>query len=673
MGTPERPGAAARQRRWQRVGLALLGVLLALVLLVVFFPWDLLRGPLNRYVSERTGRTFEITRHLDVRLGRTITVVADGIVFANPQWAREPYLVQAEGAEIQLRLGPLLQRRVVIPQVLLHRPRLGLETREDGRRTWSLDPQGGAQGAMEVEELVVDQGRVRYIAPHQGADIEAEFAIDARDGAAPAAPRLPLSFRAEGRWRGEPFTAQGRTGSVLVLRRTAAKPFPLEVSLSSGTTSLQASGTVRVLASLEGADLGFQLRGRNLADLYRLTDVVLPATPPYAVRGHLRREGPRWQFTRLAGQLGRSDVAGALTLDRGRDVPVLSGALESRLLDFDDLAPLVGLRYPPGKSASAPARPGDGVLPVTAIDLSRLRRMDADVRFTATRVVNVRRLPLDRMATHVRLRGGVLDLAPLELGVAGGKLGGKLRLDGTNRTAQVGLDLQASNLQLQKLFPGVELNQASVGLVQGRVELEGRGNTVAQMLGSASGDVALLMGRGRISNLLLELAGLDGAEIMKFMMGRDQRIELRCAAAAFEVRQGVMRSRVLLLDTADTVVQGEGAISLADETINLTFYPYPKDKSILSLRSPLKLTGTLGAPDVGLDKRSLVARAGIAIALGALNPLLGLASTVETGPGKDADCGAVLKAAATPAAQQPAQAAPNAAPRPGRAPSSARP
>ena len=673
MATPGPPAAGVQRRRWARVGLAVLGVLVALVLLVVFFPWNVLRGPLNRYVSERTGRSFEITRHLDVRLGRTITVVADGIVFANPDWAREPYLVQAEGAEIRLRLAPLLQRRVVIPQVALHRPRLGLETREDGRRTWSLDPKGSAQGTMEVDELVVDQGRLRYIAPHQGADIAAEFAIDSRDGVPPnAAPVLPLSFRAEGRWRGEPFTAQGRTGSVLVLRRPSAKPFPLEVSLSSGTTALQASGTVGVLASFEGADLRFQLRGRNLADLYRLTDVVLPATPPYAVRGHLQRQGPRWEFTRLAGQLGRSDVTGALTLDRGREVPALSGALESRLLDFDDLAPLVGLRYPPGKRASAPARPGGRVLPVTAIDLSRLRRMDADVRFTATRVVNVRRLPLERMATHVRLHGGVLDLAPLDLGVGGGKLGGKLRLDGTNRTAKVGLDLQASNLQLQKLFPGVELNQASVGLVQGRIELEGRGNTVAQMLGSASGDVALLMGRGRISNLLLELAGLDGAEIVKFMMGRDQRIELRCAGAAFDVRQGVMRSRVLLLDTADTVVEGQGALSMVDETINLTFYPYPKDKSILSLRSPLKITGTLGAPDVGLHKGALAARAGIAIALGALNPLLGLAATVETGPGKDADCGAVLKAAAAPSAQQPASAAPPAAPRPGRVPSSAR-
>ena len=78
------------------------------------------------------------------------------------------------------------------------------------------------------------------------------------------------------------------------------------------------------------------------------------------------------------------------------------------------------------------------------------------------------------------------------------------------------------------------------------------------MLGTSSGNVALLMGRGQISNLLLEIAGLDGAEIIKFLMGGDQNVTLRCAAAAFDVNRGLMTSRALVLDTTDTVVYGHG-------------------------------------------------------------------------------------------------------------------
>ena len=136
------------------------------------------------------------------------------------------------------------------------------------------------------------------------------------------------------------------------------------------------------------------------------------------------------------------------------------------------------------------------------------------------------------------------------------------------------------------------------------------------MLGSSSGAVAMLMGRGQISNLLLEIAGLDGAEILKFLMSGDQNVQLRCAAAAFDVKSGLMSSRALVLDTTDTVIYGNGQVSLANEAMDLTLRPYPKDMSILSLRSPLKMAGSFASPKAGPDKGALAGRAGLALAAG---------------------------------------------------------
>jgi hypothetical protein len=81
--------APCARKTWVKV-LAAIGVVIALlVLLVAFFPWDTLRGPIGRYVSEKTGRHFEITRHLDVKVGRTTRVLMDGVEFANPDWAQD--------------------------------------------------------------------------------------------------------------------------------------------------------------------------------------------------------------------------------------------------------------------------------------------------------------------------------------------------------------------------------------------------------------------------------------------------------------------------------------------------------------------------------------------------------------------------------------------------------
>jgi AsmA family protein len=683
--------AASAGRRsyplWTKVFAGVVALAALLALLLVFFPWDWLRGPLNRFVSDKTGRHFEITRKLDVKLGRTTRILADGIEFANPDWATDPHLVKAQSAEIRIELLPLLQRRIELPLIELHRPELGLQIEADGRRTWALgrdtaDP----HNFPNIGALVVDQGSMHFVAAQHGADIHTDFAIDGSltpppggSGAVttrpsgttattatpppPAAEAMPLRFKSRGTWQKEPFTAQGRTGNVLHLSAPLRRPFPLDVNATAGSTTLRANGAIASLATLEGADAAFNLQGRDLADLYKLVGVVLPATPRYSLRGKLSKQGEVWHVREIDGKLGNSDLNGELSFDRARKVPLLTGKVQSRSLDFDDLAPLVGLpeqprsaaalpqvpgpRPAPVRNARAPREPSRKVLPTAGLDVARLKAMEADVQYAAARITHVKQLPLDRMTVHARLRGGVLRLDPMTLGVAGGSVVGRVNIDGTSNPAVSEAHLDLRSLELNKLFPQLTITRASFGKIHGDIDLKGSGNSVARMLGTSSGNVAVLMGRGQISNLLLEIAGLDGAEIIKFLMGGDQNVTLRCAAAAFDVNRGQMNSRALVLDTTDTVIYGSGQVSLANESIDLTLRPYPKDRSILSLRTPLVVGGTFAGPKIGPEKGALASRAGLALALAAVNPLLALAATVETGPGQDANCGPALREAAS--------------------------
>lgn len=654
--------AATASRRshplWLKVLAGLVLLALLLTLLVAFFPWDVLRGPLNRYVSDKTGRHFEITRKLDVKLGRTTRILADGIEFANPEWARNPHLVKAQGAQIDIELLPLLQRRIVLPRLEFREPQLGLQLEPDGRRSWALGRDSSdPKNVPDIGAFVVDQGSVHFIATEHGADIRADFAI--ADGSA-----MPLSFDAKGTWKKEPFTAKGRTGNVLYLSAPLQNPFPMEIDGAAGATRLRARGSIASLATLDGANAVFDLQGRSLADLYKLVGVVLPATPRYALRGHVSKKGEVWQVSDIKGRLGNSDLSGQLAYDRAQKVPHLAGKLRSDLLDFEDLAPLVGLPEQPRSAQAArrpaatvaqaqpgqrkPRDPNRKVLPTAPLDLARLKAMNSEVTYTAAKVTNAKKFPLDRVSAGVNLRNGVLKLDPLSLGIAGGSVAGRLHIDSHVNPAVVEVHLNAKSLELSKMFRNEQLTKTSFGRIHGDIDLKGRGNTAAQMLGSASGNFALLMGQGQISNLLMEIAGLDGAEIIKFLFRGDQNVRLRCAATAFDVRGGLMTSRALVLDTDDTVVYGDGTVNLATEAMDLYFRPYPKDTSILSLRSPLRIAGTLGAPQTGPDKGALAGRAMAALALGAINPLLALVATVETGPGEHADCGAILRTAASP-------------------------
>lgn len=666
--------ATHRFPRWGKVLAALAVVAVLLALLVVFFPWDVLRGPLNRYVSERTGRHFEITRKLDVKLGRTTRILADGIEFANPEWAENPHLVKAEAAQIDIELLPLLQRRIVLPRIELRHPQLGLQIEPDGRRSWAMGRDSGdPRNIPDFGALIMDRGSAHFVATEHGADIRTDFAIDGPltlpGKGTPTTAELPLSFTARGTWQKEPFTAKGRTGNVLYLSAPLQHPFPLEVVASAGDTSVRARGSIASLATFDGADVVFDLKGKNLADLYELAGIVLPATPRYALKGHASKQGEVWRVRDINGKLGNTDIKGELTYDRAQKVPHLVGKLRSNWLDFDDLAPIIGLPEQPRKAApvrevaraqpdgvpgtrkdKAPRDPNRKVLPRTPIDFARLRAMNSEVSYSAAKVTNSRWFPLERGSVNVRLKDGVLNLDPMNLGVAGGAVAGSVRIDSHSNPAVTRADLKARSLELSRMFRDVNLARTSFGKIHGDIDLSGRGNSVAQALAGSSGNVALLMGPGQISNLLLEIAGLDGAEIIKFLLGGDRVIPVRCAATAFDVKKGIMASRALVLDTTDTVVYGDGTINFATEELNLYFRPYPKDMSILSLRSPLTVAGTLGAPQAGPDKGALAGRAGLALALGAVNPLLALAATIETGPGEDANCGAILRQAASPGA-----------------------
>ncbi|MGJ7564851.1 AsmA family protein [Variovorax sp. GB1R11] len=628
----------------------------ALVLVLAFFPWDVLREPLNRYVSEKTGRKFEITRRLDVGLGwRQATVKFDGIEFANPSWARDPYLVKADRAEFDIRLWPLITSKIVIPRLALFAPAVGLQMEADGRRTWAFGKDTSDAGSVPSIGLIqVDTGSIDFLAKHLGVDLHADLSYDSALG------EMPLAYRIKGRYKGQPLTANGRAGNVMQIDAAGAPPFPVEINAAAGQTQLKAAGSVAALSGLDGIDAKFEIKGQTLGALFPLLGIALPQTSPYALSGKLGKRGQIWEATGLKGKLGLSDIAGDMKFDQAGQLPHLAGDLRSRVMDMDDLGPLIGLPptartantvegVAPPPTVTQVKRSGGKVLPTAPLDFERLRAMNADVKYTADKIQNVRDIPLDRGSVQVKLDKGVLTLDPLDLGVAGGKLGGAIRIDASKNPADIRASLDIKAMQLARLFPKLETTGNSVGRLDGRINLSGSGSTVANWLGGVSGDVAVLSGSGQFGNLLPVFATLVGGDIIKFLLRGDRNVELRCAAMAFDVNKGLMTGRTLVVDTTNAVFTATGQANLATEGLDFVIRPEPKSKSILSIRTPLVVSGSFGAPKGGLQVAPLAERGLAALALGAINPLLALAATIETGPGQDSDCKGVLADANKPA------------------------
>ncbi|MDR6673909.1 AsmA family protein [Xanthomonas sp. 1678] len=631
-----------RLRRWPFV----LGTLvLALLIIILIFDWNWFKGPVERAVQAKTGREFHIDGNLDVDLGGTTTIRGDGLRFANAEWSKQPQMASAQRAEIDLAIWPLLRGKVRIPEIRLTQPNLLLETGPDGRPgNWSFGSNDGGSQVV-LGRLLVQQGRLKFQDVPGRTDIDVSVdSLTSQRSRGDAAP--PIAVAGDGRWRGNPFTLKGSTASPLELSESD-HPFKVDLRGNAGSTRAHMRGTLTNPFQLRVFDLQLNLAGADMAHLYPLLGIAMPSTPPYQLDGRLKRNGEIWHYDDFNGRAGDSDLAGSVQIDTAGERPFLRADLRSRRLDFDDLAGFVGAppRTGAGETANAQQKAQAAelaaeakVLPSTPYNLGKLRAMDADVRWKAQRI-NAQKLPLDDMDAHLKLNDGVLLLQPLDFGVAGGNIRSDIRMDARKPTIATRAQISVRGMQLGKLFPDGQLAKEASGAIGGEIALAGTGNSIAQMLGSADGTVAVGMGKGHISNLIMELAGLDIAESLKFLVTKDREIPVRCAFGDFAVRDGVMDSRALAFDSTDTLIVGSGTVDLGEEKLDLLLKARPKDRSILSLRSPLRVGGSFKDPTFRPDFKALGMRGAIALALGSIAPPAALLATLETGPGKDSDCG----------------------------------
>jgi uncharacterized protein involved in outer membrane biogenesis len=642
---PQQPLAAIRRHPW----LTALGLLvLAIAILIAVWDWNWFKGPIERQVEARTGRSFDIGGDLDVDLGRVTTIRADRIRFGNASWSKQADMASADRVEIGIRVWPLLHHQVLVPDIHLATPKLRLEKGPKGAGNWDFMPDGGpSRWDVQFRRLWIDDGRLVFLDPASKTDID--VAVDsAAQEKGQASP--PIEAHGKGHWKGNRFTLRGRAESPLDLRDTDS-PYRIDAHAQAGATKAHARGTLLDPLRLRDFDLKLALAGKDLADLYPLLGVALPPTPPYSLDGRLTRDArdkrTTWHYDDFSGKVGDSDLAGDASVTTGGARPYLRGNLVSRKLDFDDLAGFVGgapdtgggeTTNPELAALAAQRAASPRLLPDTPYDLEKLRAMDADVRLKAHRI-DAPKLPLDDMDAHLLLEGGLLRLDPLDFGVAGGHIRSNIRMDARESPIRTRADIAARGINLGPLMPKVELARDAIGKIGGDIALSGSGNSIARMLGSSDGSALLGMGRGQISNLVMELAGLDIAEALKFLIEGDRKIPIRCAFGDFAVKDGVMTTKALAFDTTDTIIVGEGNIDLKDETLQLKLRPRPKDRSLLVFRSPLLVEGTFKHPRFHPDYARIGLRGAIALVLGNIAPPAALLATLELGPGKDADCG----------------------------------
>ncbi len=650
------------------IGVLLLILALGVAYLIYGFDWSKSGSYASAQLSELLGRDSAIEGNITIDANWPITTIhTERFRIANMEGSKEPQMLSTEKMAIAIDLSSLLTGTLEFPSIEIDAPKLLLEKDAKGNANWNFldNPAGSTVNAAAPDDraempligrLVIRDGSLTYRDAVE--KIDTTLTLNTLSGKADEGELL--NIKGKGTFNRQPFALDITGGSVLNLRESE-DPYPLRAKVDVGKTQATVKGTVKDPFALQGLDLLLTVKGADMADLFPILGIALPNTPPYKLAGQLDHDksAKLWRFRTFKGTVGDSDLSGDLSWDMSTERPKLTATFVSNVLDMDDLAGFIGATPDVGagetasteQKADAKQEKSDPfIIPDATLDIERVSAMDADVEFRGKKLLSDG-LPMDDFLLKAELTDRVLKLVPVQFGTANGDIIATITINARAKPVKVDTDVQFRKLSMARLFAdtatSLGIKNEAAGLIGGRAKLKGTGDSMRGMLSNASGTVGIAMEGGQLSNLIVELMGLDIAESLGFLLSGDKPVPVHCIVGDFVVDKGMMNTQTLVIDTADTNIKGEGTINLETETMDIRLSPHPKDPSFFTVRSPLVITGTLKNPDIGVSTAGLLARGGAAAALAIAVPVAGLLAFIEPGLGEDSNCAQLLRQNAT--------------------------
>lgn len=622
------------------LGGVVLVLLITVAVLVALAP-SLLKTAIEHEGAAKLHRRVVIHGPVTIDWSAAPKITLNQLTVSNPPWAKGS-MVKIKQVRMRIRLAPLLHGRLVLPLLVLRRPRIRLERPSPARANWVFVPHKKVHKTPtafpQIGRLIITNGLITV----QDAPAHTQLVLTVRS----RTPSTHLVLAGHGRYKGSPFKLVGALGSPTTATRAHA-PYPVLVAVRIGRFYARIDGALTGPLAVKRVNLHVLLIGSGLGRVNKAVNLPLPQTGPFRISGQLTNAHKTWTLSHMRGLVGKSDLEGTISVRPGHPM-FLHAVLVSHRLNFKDLAGFVKAK--PKKvnghvKVAAHAQSTKKALPAKPYKRSHLLMLNADVLYHAEHVY-ASHMRIQDLAAHLVLQNGVVHLDPLNFGVAGGLVRADLTMNASHPLYTTQLRAVARGLHLRLLFPKIKFKAAGTGQIGGRLALAAPGNSIAAMAAHASGHLGLALANGSINNLYVALAQIHvGNAALDWLSGMKQE-HIPCAVLRFGMHNGLVKTRTFLVDTPSANILGKGTVNMRNQALHLTVYTKPKHVSLISARGPLKVGGTFKKPTFSVDRKALIERAGVAVALGALlTPAAALLPLIDTAPGHKVDCPALLQKA----------------------------
>jgi len=576
--------------RDRRTHIALAGVAVVLVLGILFLgavPASILRGVIVEKLqgaSDRDVAIGSVTRDSFFSYSPVITV--HDLRVAQPRWAGDGDFIRLKSVSARLSVLDILTGGVQPDRVRIDELEIALIRDENGRSNWDedeADDRDEDENGPALTDLDVRQSRFSFTDRKRGLDLAGPITVDSKNG-----------LRAEGKGTFLQTKASlSFTGGAI----TGIDPeadYPFEMALDSPALNLTAKGKMQGVLNTGLFTASLSAQAPTLKNLDRVIEAGLFGTQPIDLRANVRHKDKDWFVTKLDGSIGRSRLSGNADILKRDGRTKIDATIHATTLDFDDLADDAGL----ARAAALTRRIGPRVIPSTRINLSKMGPTDGQLDFTIDRLLSRRDTVFRSLKGTLSLDHKLIKISDLVIRLKSGRMTGGLQVDHRSGAPKFSTDLTLRGASISDLIGNGDIVTATM---RGRIKLSGFGDTVRAALEKADGKAAMVASGGSVRATAAHVLGqnLSGA-VGKIIDDPKARVPLRCLVASFDAKNGVLTPGPLAVDTEISIGRGEGRIALDGETISLILRGGAKGKSALRIVDPIKISGTLTAPNVSV-------------------------------------------------------------------------
>ncbi|MBW2229613.1 MAG: AsmA family protein [Deltaproteobacteria bacterium] len=378
--------------------------------------------------------------------------------------------------------------------------------------------------------------------------------------------------------------------------------------------SIGVNGDLALHQDLSDTELKLSVSARDLAELGAVFDRSLWHAGPLELRAHIEGGRDRLFARAIRLRLGDSRLAGDLEWVRGHERPQLVATLDSERIHLRDFG------FEPERDAEA-ARSGAVDFWNQPLPIQGSGEFDLRVALRADRISGREGFDLQDLSLHGSLGPQRVRLADLSMTWDGGRVYVTAEVDGRESPPVGSLRAWVDAAEVKQVLAQLTREDLGRGLVDVRIDLRSRGETLAAMLGRMDGKLVFYGREGTVAGKYSRALQLEilPRELKDPELGDFERIN--CIIAHLEASQGKVELESVLFDTPEQQVLASGRIDFAERTLNVLLTPAFKQTIPGRVTAAVRIHGSIDDPRVTPEPLSTAGLAAQAIVERALEPV----------------------------------------------------